>query len=60
MGTENIRRGLENILDFDHPLMEKVRYFIYEETSRFTTRQNEMLQTHLHAHGSFPEGNEEF
>lgn len=60
MGTDNIRRELENLLDFGHPLMEKVGYFIYEETSLFTTRQNELLQIYLKTHGVFPEGNDEF
>ena len=60
MGTDSIVSEIEDLMDDEHPLMEEVCFFKWEETSFFTTRQNELLQKYMQVNGELPQGNEEF
>ena len=54
-GTDNLRQELEKELEEK----EKARYFDYEETFMYTSRESELIQKFLQEHGRLPEGNEE-
>lgn len=52
VGTANLRLALEDQLEY----RDKVRYFGYEEDPMCTSRESQLIQQFLQAHGHLPEG----
>ncbi|UCC59368.1 MAG: FAD-dependent oxidoreductase [Dehalococcoidia bacterium] len=56
---QNIREGLEEIMESGDEWVEKARYLHFEETMMYTMRESELIQHFMQEHGRLPEGNDE-
>ena len=54
-GVPNLRKGLEERVE----MVEKARYFTYEEHPMYTLRESELISKFLKEHNRLPELNDE-
>jgi hypothetical protein len=52
-GTTNLRNALQEFVD-----NKELRYFFFEESDMYTSKQDELIQQYMHEHGSMPKLND--